>query len=164
MRMTVLMPMNEAQFQRYLQVSVPQFAAEKVRSGQWAQAEALELARKSMQDSLPQGLATPDNYLYVLEHGPHRHGPHREVVGMIWIAALQRGDRRVAYVFDVMVDEPHRRKGHAASAFAAIEEKALELGLSGVALHVFGHNPQAHALYVKLGYITTNINMFKVLV
>jgi hypothetical protein len=32
-----------------------------------------------------------------------------------------------------------------------------------VALHVFGHNPQAHALYVKLGYITTNTNMFKAL-
>lgn len=157
--MTALVPMNEAQFQRYLQASVPEFAAEKVRSGQWAQAEALELARKSMQDSLPQGLGTPDNYLYVIEHGPRR-----EVVGMIWIAALQRGDRHAAYVFDVMVDEPHRRQGHATWAFAAIEEKALELGLSGVALHVFGHNPQAHALYVKLGYITTNINMFKVLV
>ena len=156
--MNTLTPMNEVQFQRYLQVMIPEYAQDKVRSGQWAQAEALELARQSMQDSLPQGVATPDNHLYVMEHGAER-----EAVGMIWIAALQRGDRRVAYVFDVMVEEPHRRKGHATSAFAAMEKKALELGLSGVALHVFGHNPQAHALYVKLGYITTNINMFKAL-
>ncbi len=156
--MNTLNPMNDAQFQRYLQIMIPEYAQDKVRSGQWAQAEALELARQSMQDSLPQGVATPDNHLYVMEHGAER-----EVVGMIWIAALQRGGRRVAYVFDVMVEEPHRRKGHATSAFAAMEKKALELGLSGVALHVFGHNPQAHALYVKLGYITTNINMFKAL-
>lgn len=156
--MNTLTPMNEAQFQRYLQVMIPDYAQDKVRSGQWAQTEALELARQSMQDSLPQGVATPDNHLFVMEHGPQR-----EVVGMIWIAAMQRGDRRVAYVFDVMVDAPYRRQGHATWAFAAMEKKALELGLSGVALHVFGHNPQAQALYVKLGYITTNVNMFKTL-
>lgn len=157
--MIALVPMNDALFQRYLQTMIPEYAQDKVRSGQWAQAEALTLARQAMQDSLPQGLATPDNYLYAMEHGAQR-----EVVGMIWIAAMQRGDRRVAFVYDVMVEEPHRRQGHATSAFTAIEKKALELGLSGVALHVFGHNPQAHALYVKLGYITTNINLFKALV
>ena len=156
--MTTLVPINDAQFQRYLKVSVPEFAAGKVRSGQWAQAEALALARQSLQDSLPQGLDTPDNHLYAMEYGPLS-----EVVGMIWIAAQQRGDRRVAYIYDVMVDESHRRQGHATRAFAAIEKQALALGLSGVALHVFGHNLQAHALYVKLGYTTTNINMFKAL-
>ena len=154
--MNALAPMNEAQFGRYLQTMIPDYAQDKVRSGQWAPTEALELARQSMLESLPRGLATPDHYLYVMEHGPQR-----DVVGMIWIAALQRGDRKVAYVFDVMVDAPHRRQGYATWAFAALEKKALELGLSGVALHVFGHNPHAHALYVKLGYITTNINMFK---
>ena len=156
--MTTLVPMTDAQFQRYLQAMIPEYAQDKVLSGQWAQAEALELARKSLLDSLPQGLATPDHYLYAMESGAHR-----DVVGMIWIAALQRGDRRVAFVFDVTVEEPYRRQGHASRAFAAIERKALELGVSGVALHVFGHNPQAHALYVKLGYITTNTNMFKAL-
>lgn len=156
--MITLAPMTEAQFQRYVQVMIPDYAQDKVRSGQWAQAEALVLAQQSIQDSLPQGVATPDNHLYVMEHGPAR-----DVVGMIWIAAQQRGDRRVAYVCDVIVEEPYRRQGHATAAFDAIEKKALELGLSGVALHVFGHNAQAHALYVKLGYVATNINMFKAL-
>ena len=156
--MTTLVPMNDAQFQRYLKVSVPEFAAEKVRSGQWARAEALALARQSLQDSLPQGLDTPDHYVYAMEYGPLS-----EVVGMVWIAVQQRGDRRVAYIYDVMVDEAHRRQGHATRAFAAIEKQALALGFSGLALHVFGHNLQAHALYVKLGYTTTNINMFKAL-
>ena len=59
--MITLVPMNDAQFQRYLKVSVPEFAAEKVRSGQWARAEALALARQSLLDSLPQGLDTPDH-------------------------------------------------------------------------------------------------------
>ncbi len=156
--MKTLVPMNEVQFQRYLQIMIPEYAQDKVRSGQWAQSQALELARQSMQTSLPQGLATPDHHLYVMEHGPQR-----AVVGMIWIAAMQRGDCKVAHIFDVMVDEPYRRQGHATWAFAELEKRALELGLSGLALHVFGHNPQAHALYVKLGFLTTNINMFKAL-
>ena len=34
-------------------------------------------------------------------------------------------------------------------------------GLETLALHVFGHNPGARALYEKLGYEITNINMAK---
>jgi hypothetical protein len=42
--------------------------------------------------------------------------------------------------------------------------QARARGLAGVALHVFGHNSSAQALYHKLGYQTTNISMFKTLV
>ena len=85
----------------------------------------------------------------------------RAAVGMLWIAGLERAGQRIAYVYDISVRPEHRRKGHAASAFAALEGKVRELGLSGIALHVFGHNAGAVALYTKLGYQATNINMFK---
>jgi ribosomal protein S18 acetylase RimI-like enzyme len=156
--MTSLFPMTQAQFQDYLAQSIPAFAKDKIASGQWARADALALAAQSMQSSLPQGLATPDNYLYSLQHGPAR-----DVVGMLWIAVQQRGDRKVAYVYDVIVHEAYRRQGHATGAFAALEKEVLKLGLSGFGLHVFAHNTAAHALYVKLGFLATNINMFKVL-
>ena len=54
-----------------------------------------------------------------------------------------------------------QRKGHAARALRALEGEMRALGLSGIALHVFGQNAAAHALYVQLGYLPTNINMFK---
>jgi len=38
---------------------------------------------------------------------------------------------------------------------------ARTLGLSGIALHVFGHNSGAQALYASLGYQITNLNLFK---
>ncbi|OYU44276.1 MAG: GNAT family N-acetyltransferase [Burkholderiales bacterium PBB4] len=156
--MTRLTRMTEAEYQDYLEASIPAYAQDKILSGQWAPSEALALARQSMQDSLPQGLDTVDNYLYTL-----RHGATEEVVGMLWIAAQQRGVRKVAYVYDVIVHEAYRRQGHATRAFAALEKEVLALGLSGIGLHVFAHNHSAHALYVKLGYVATNINMFKVL-
>ena len=154
----VLTPMTEVQFQHYLAESIPAYAQDKIESGQWAPAEALALAAQSMQESLPQGLATPDNYLYAMQQGPAN-----AVVGMLWIAAQQRGVRKVAYVYDVIVHAAHRRQGHATEAFAALEQEVLALGLSGIGLHVFAHNTAAHALYLKLGYAATNINMFKVL-
>jgi len=46
-------------------------------------------------------------------------------------------------------------------ALRALEQEVARLGLTGIALHVFGHNTQAQSLYRKLGYETTNINLFK---
>ena len=43
----------------------------------------------------------------------------------------------------------------------ALEEEALRLGPSGIALGVFGHNTVAEALYAKLGFRPTNIHLLK---
>jgi ribosomal protein S18 acetylase RimI-like enzyme len=43
----------------------------------------------------------------------------------------------------------------------AIEPRVRELGVTGIGLHVFAHNPGAQALYAKLGYNVTSINMRK---
>jgi ribosomal protein S18 acetylase RimI-like enzyme len=85
-------------------------------------------------------------------------------VGTLWIAIQARGTQRVAYVYDVVIGPEHRRRGHAERAFKALEQEAVGLGLSGIALHVFGHNHGAQALYAKLGFVATNINLFKSLV
>ena len=46
-------------------------------------------------------------------------------------------------------------------AFLAVEAEARRLGLAGIGLHVFGHNTGAQALYAKLGYVPTHINLYK---
>ena len=80
---------------------------------------------------------------------------------MVWIAVQDRGGKRVANLFEIKIKPAHQHKGHAIRAMAALEHKVRALGLGGIALHVFGHNTAAQALYVKLGYLITNINMFK---
>ena len=154
--MTILIPMSTDDFQVFAKESVPLFAAEKIVSGQWAESEALAPAQKSFDEGLPQGLATPDNYHFSI---------HDEVakinIGMIWIAAQDRGGKRIANLYEIKINPEHQRQGHATRALNALALKVSELGLSGIALHVFGHNIAAQALYVKLGYLPTNINMFK---
>lgn len=154
--MTQLSPMSESAFADYLAYAIPDFARDKVQAGQWAQDESLELSRAGYADMLPQGLATPDNFFYTL-----RDGATQADVGMLWFAVQQRAGQRIAYVYDVYVRPEHQRKGHAGRAFVALEVEVRKHGLSGIALHVFGHNAGAQALYRKLGYVTTNINMFK---
>ena len=154
-RTPVLVPMSESEFRAFVAESVASYAVDKIESGQWSREESAALAQKSFDDLLPQGLATPDHYLFTIRDD------RSETVGNLWFAVQARARNRIAYVYNVSVVPAHQRRGHASRAFRALEQEARQLGLAGVALHVFGHNPGAQALYAKLGYRPTNINMYK---
>ena len=153
--MSVLRPITDAEYDAWLEIVVPEYAEDKVASGQWPAETALELSRKEYAELLPRGKDTEDNHLFTVLnlHG----GP----VGTLWFVVKDRANRRIAYVYDIYVTPEHRRCGHAYRAFQALEQEVARLQLAGIALHVFGHNQAAQGLYVKLGYVVTNINMFK---
>jgi ribosomal protein S18 acetylase RimI-like enzyme len=147
--------MSEVEFAGFVAAAIPAYAADTVASGQWAAEESLELSRMAFEELLPLGLDTPDSYLFaILDERGNR-------VGTIWLAAKEQAGKRIAYICDIMIYAEFRRRGHATRALAAIETEARRLGLSGIALHVFGHNLGARALYEAVGYRATNISMFK---
>jgi RimJ/RimL family protein N-acetyltransferase len=152
-----LVPMDEADFQAYLAAAIPSYAEEHIAAGRWSREEALNKAEAEYHQLLPEGLATPDQYLYSIEDMAGAK------VGMLWFAVERRPAGARAFVYDVEVFEPFRRRGYAEQAFKAMEERVRELGLNTISLHVFGHNHAARALYEKLGYIATNLNMSKTL-
>ena len=80
---------------------------------------------------------------------------------MIWLARIMQGAKPIMFIYDFRIDEAHRRKGYGEQAMLAAEVQAKALGYDTIALHVFGHNHAARALYEKLGYEITNINMAK---
>lgn len=147
--------MIDAEFETWLSDAVFAYAADKVASGQWSQEVALELSRKEHEELLPQGLASAGNYLFRIL------APSGEAVGDLWFAVRTKFGLPIAYVYNVEIAQQHRRRGHAYQAFLALEREVQALTLHGVALHVFGHNHAARALYTKLGYEPTNINLFK---
>ena len=153
--MSVLRPLIESEYGAWLAEAIPAYATDKIASGQWTQELALQLSTKEHDELLPQGLETPDNHFYaVLDE-------EALPVGMLWFAVTTKFNARVAYVYDVAIYEEHQRKGHATRAFQALEKELRRLGLAGIALHVFGQNVGAQALYSKLGFLPTNINLFK---
>ena len=151
----MLVPMTQAQFDAFFCETVPAYADDKVAAGQWPRSEALARSQAEFDQLLPQGLATPDNLLYALTDDEGAQ------VGVLWVSVQERAGQRIAYIYDVSVRPERQREGHASRAFAALDEIVRELGLAGVALHVFGHNTAARALYERLGFRATNISMFK---
>lgn len=153
--MQTLRPITDEEFSAWLDQAVPGYAAEKVVAGNWAEAGALERSQQEHLALLPQGPRTPDHHFFsILDDAGAQ-------VGTLWFAVKGEGARRVAYVYGVDVFEARRRQGHARRAFGALEDEVRRLGLAGIALHVFGHNTGAQALYAALGYRTTNINLYK---
>src|SRR5438876_3373767 len=153
-----LVPMDEADFHAYMDWSIADYAQEHIRPGRWSQEEGLQRATQQYQELLPDGLASPNQYLFSIQNTVTG-----EKVGMLWFAIQKHGGKVGAFVYDVEIAELFRRNGYAEQAFLVLEEKVRALGLDTIGLHVFGHNHAARALYEKLGYVPTNINLLKTL-
>lgn len=153
--MTVIRPISESEYAAWVRETIPGYAKEKVASGAWSADGALEKSKAELESLLPDGRDTKDNFLNAIlaEDGAP--------VGMLWFAIKERADGRIAYLYNIEVASGHRRQGHAQRALEALEDEVRRLGLAGIALHVFGHNTSAHTLYARLGYLPTNIHMFK---
>jgi RimJ/RimL family protein N-acetyltransferase len=151
-----LVPMTQADYLAFLETAVTEYAEEHVRSGRWSAEEAPARAAREYEQLLPDGVATPNNYLYTL----HDEATDSDV-GRLWFAIREQAGQRSAFVYDVYVAPAFQRRGYATQAFQALEQQAQALGLSQIALHVFGHNHAARALYEKLGFVATNIVMAK---
>lgn len=154
--MTILAPMRPEIYDAYREAAIAGYAEDNVSSGRWPREDALQRSRASFESLLPQGLATPDHYLFEIKAATA--GP---TVGFLWFAVEERYGARSAYVYDIGIHAESRRQGHATCAFEALERLVGELGLSSIGLHVFGNNPGAQALYAKLGYRVTGLNMVK---
>jgi ribosomal protein S18 acetylase RimI-like enzyme len=152
-----LTPMTPAEFDAFCERSVPTFAGQKVQAGAWTAQEAPLLAHGLFAQLLPQGSATPGHFFFIVRDDDARE------IGSLWFAVEQRGAASVGFVYDIEIRPEHRRQGHATRAFRALDEQARALGLTGVGLHVFGHNHGAQALYRSLGYVVTDITMFRTL-
>ena len=114
----------------------------------------MQKARESFERLLPQGLQSENHYLYSIYDGD-------EAVGVIWMRAEIGRPIKSGFIYDLRVDEQFRGKGYGKQAMLLIEDKARELGLKSIGLHVFGYNTVARNLYEGIGYETTSLNMIK---
>jgi ribosomal protein S18 acetylase RimI-like enzyme len=149
--------MTPEEYQVYLEPAIAEYAQGHVEDGQWSADEALDRSREEFRSLLPEGVNTPDNFLFTLVNAEHQQ------VGMIWFAMRKGPSKPSAWIYDVRVDEAFRRRGYAREAFAELEPKVKALGGNKISLHVFGNNHGARDLYAKLGYVETNVLMSKTL-
>jgi len=151
-----LEPMTPDELQAYLDRSVPEYAADHVRSGRWRPEDAVERSRAEHQQLLPKGVDTPDQYLRTVVDPDVG-----ERVGEVWYALQRQDGSPQLFVYWIGIAERHRRKGYASAVLLQVEDEARRLGAARVVLHVFADNVGARALYETLGYSTTNLLMAK---
>lgn len=149
-----LTPMLEDEFKNFLEDQIAGYAQENVRAGYWHESNAWQRSREAVERLLPQGLKTPNHYLFVVRIGERR-------VGIIWMRITVDLPVKQAFIFDIEIDKAERGKGYGKATMILIEEKAKELGQTQMGLHVFAHNMLARSLYEGLGYRVTSLNMIK---
>ena len=154
--MAILVPMSAASFPAFLEAAIAGYAEQNVASGRWPAQAALELSKAEHERLLPEGVASKDNHIFEV-HDPKTNA----VVGSLWLGVQNTTGIPSGYVFNIEIATEHRRHGHAARAFKALESVARDLGLSSIGLSVFAYNTGARALYASLGYEVTGMSMRK---
>lgn len=149
--MVSLVPIQQADFEVFLERGIREYAEDHVRNGNWQAEDALERSKKQFEHYLPDGIHTKDQYLWSLvdEEG--------NKIGVLWV---QVKDRK-GFIFDFVIDEEFRGKGFGKQALTTMDEKLKSMGVESVALHVFGDNVTAQELYKKMGFQITGIHMKK---
>ena len=150
--MIQLEPIQQEDFERFLEREIRGYAEDHVRNGNWPAEGALERSRKEFEHYLPDGIHSRDQYLYSIVDDDNK-------IGVLWV---QVKDRK-GFILDFVIDEAFRGKGYGKQALAALDEKLMSMGVQSVSLHVFGDNITAQELYKKVGFQITDIQMKKTL-
>ena len=72
--------MTATHFDDYMSRSIKEYALEKVQAGSWTQEDSLGNAKLTYDRLLPDGLNTPDNFLFSIINDDN-------VIGYIWLGA-----------------------------------------------------------------------------
>lgn len=150
--------MNGAEYERFIKRLIRDYAADKVQAGTWTEAEAPRLSEESLHKFLPQGLDTPDAYLYVITLHEQKN---EQGIGIIWFNITDTPVGAEAFILEFWIEDAYQGQGYAKQTLRALDEEARRRGVRKIGLHVFGHNTRAFELYKKMGYVVTDIQMSK---
>lgn len=152
--MVKLVPMQQEEFEPYLERDIQEYAEEHVRNGNWKPEEALERSRKEHQQLLPNGLQSEHQYLFsIIDEGSN------QTLGVVWFQI----ENNQGFIYDFKINEEERGKGYGKQALRALDETLKSMNVESVGLHVFGDNVIARDLYRKMGFQVTGIFMKKIL-
>lgn len=126
------------------------YIADRMRAGE-SREVAEENARQSDEENFPGGQPRASHRIFevVVEN---------EAVGVLWIAPRLEGSDQW-WVYDLEIDEAHRRRGYARAALELGHAEARALGATSIGLNVFAFNEGARELYESLGYAPMSMQL-----
>lgn len=149
-----LRPLREDEFEEWGETGRREYAADMVANGGLSAEHAENKAERDFVLVLPEGLATPGHWIFIVEVEGRR-------VGRLWFAERVVDGRTTAFLYDIHIDEAERGRGYGRAAMLAFEHEAANRGLTHLSLNVFGGNERARTLYRSLGYAENAVAMSK---
>jgi ribosomal protein S18 acetylase RimI-like enzyme len=149
-----LRPLTDAEYGAMVVASKAGYAEAIEQHGGQTHEAAIEKAEADFAALLPQGLATPGHWHFVVE-------ADGTSVGRLWLAERASGGRRALFVYDISISPEHQGRGIGRRTMQLAEEEARVRGAERIELHVFGGNEVARGLYRSLGYVETSVQMRK---
>jgi ribosomal protein S18 acetylase RimI-like enzyme len=150
--MITLEPMSIAAFGTWRTKAIKDFAQDKIDALTWTPEEALEKSRASYQKLLPQGLHTPGELLWTIDHDGIS-------IGSLWVHVDKTTNH--FFIYDINIQADQQNQGYGQQTLQVLEAEARRRHITAIDLHVFGGNLRAQHVYTKMGFITTDINMSK---
>jgi ribosomal protein S18 acetylase RimI-like enzyme len=151
--MIALRPMTEQEYEQLADPMWEDYAQERVRNFGTTLDEERAGGARQRAALLPDGLRTPGHRFWSIVDDADW------VVGNLWV--FVEDDKRQAFIYNVEIGKAYRGRGYGRRTLALLEEQLKPLGMSRIALNVFGDNAIAQHLYEKAGYRTVAISMQK---
>jgi GNAT superfamily N-acetyltransferase len=152
--LVTLQQMTPEIYEAWVRRTMTEYAAEHVSAGNWQADEAAARAQAEFDQLLPDGLATAGQHLWSIRDSDGTH------VGIMWVGPRPRAEKAL-FIWDVAIEESERGRGLGQAALEALHAWAKEHGYERVGLHVFGANEVARRLYLRTGYVETDVQMEK---
>ncbi len=151
-----LRPLREDEYADFLERSRREYAGGSLRERVADAGGGDREGGAGLRQLLPEGTATPGQTIFAIEQLETG-----ERVGRLWFAEREMDGQRVAFLYDIAIDEPHRGRGLGRAAMLAFEQVAMADGHEVLELNVFGGNARARGLFRSLGFVETAVHMQK---
>jgi len=154
--MVVLRGMRQDEYPAYCQYFIDDYSQEIARNYGHSLDVAVELAKKDLHRSFPNGLESNEHSLLCIDA---EVDGERKLVGYLW-HSVNIGDKST-FIYDFFISNDHRGQGYGTQSISALETQLLAIGINQIKLRVAYHNERALKLYKEVGFEVTGFNMSK---
>ncbi|HEX6799905.1 MAG TPA: GNAT family N-acetyltransferase [Ktedonobacterales bacterium] len=153
--MVTLRPMTEDEFAALKAELYTSYPEERARAtgGGVATEEEIEAGRRQVDELMAEGLQSTAHHYWKIV------APEVGAVGVLWVMVDDAKHR--AFIYFISTDAAYRGRGYGQQALEALEAAMRPLGVTQIALNVWGDNHVARRLYERVGYQPQAIYMTK---
>ena len=154
--MVLLRKMFKEEYPAYCEYFIADYSLEITQNYGHSMEVAIELAKKDLQDSFPNGLESKEHSLLCIDT---EIDGHFCLIGYLWYSIDVKD--KSSFISDFYIFDEYRGIGFGKQAISALESQLQSIGINQIKLRVAYQNQRALKLYQKVGFSITGFNMSK---